>query len=179
MSRWIWIAIGGVAIAALAFFGGVFVGRLTGTTSGGGGFRQGVGQNGANGGANALRSGSTSGTVVTISADGMTVKTSDGSTKNVVFSGTTSMVKSDKITATDIKVGDKVSTFGEAGSGGTITARIVSVGDANPFGGLGRLGQPGGGQGGAGGQNNQNNQNNQGGQGTQGGGFGGPPPGAP
>jgi hypothetical protein len=172
MSRWIWIAIGGVAVAALAFFGGVFVGRATGSSVGGAnGMRAGFGQNGAN----ALRSGATSGTVVTISADGMTVKTPDGSTRNVVFSGTTSMVQSNKITAADIKVGDKVSTFGQADTGGTITARTVSIGDANPFGGMGRFGQPGG-QGGSGGQNNRNDQ---GGQGAPGGGFGGPPPGAP
>jgi hypothetical protein len=70
MSKWIWTVIACVAVAAVAFFGGVFVGRLTASTPGGGG-RQGFGAFGQ-GGQNAQNraGGFASGTVLKKDASG-------------------------------------------------------------------------------------------------------------
>lgn len=172
--KWIWMVIGAVAVAAVAFFGGVFVGRATAPTLGAGSFNR-QGMNGANGQNGSRASGMATGTVVSATAEGMTVKTADGSTKNVVFSSTTRIVRSEEISGTALKAGEKVSTFGQAGSDGTITARVVSIGSVTPFPGMGGGFRANGGAGGSNGSNSGSNSG-QGGPPPDGG-MGGPPPG--
>ncbi len=60
-------------------------------------------------------------------SDSITVKLADGSTKIVLFSGTTTY--SDTITAsqTDLKVGGEVSVFGTANSDGSVTATSIQI----------------------------------------------------
>jgi hypothetical protein len=58
----------------------------------------------------------------------ITVKLSDGSSKIVFFSGSTSINKPAEVTKTDLKVGDTVRVFGTANSDGSVTAQNIQVG---------------------------------------------------
>ena len=178
MSKWIWTVIACVAVAAVAFFGGVFVGRMTGSSGAGGFNRQGVagfGQNGASGANGANRGGGfATGTVLKKDATGLTLKLTDGGSKTVILSSTTQFVKSEKVTVADVSVGATVTAIGTAASDGSITARLITLGDAGLGGLRGMFGGPG--------QRPQGQNGNQGararvrararGQGQ--GGFGGP-----
>lgn len=65
----------------------------------------------------------------------ITVKLQDGSSKIVLLSNTTTISKSADATKADLKVGEKVATFGTENSDGSITAQNVQI---NPnFGGMG------------------------------------------
>ena len=162
MSKWIWTVIACVAVGAVAFFGGVFVGRLTAPT----GFNRAGGFPGAGGGQNGARAGGgfASGKVLKADAGSLTLQLPNGAgTKNVIIDTTTQIIKSEPVSSTAISVGTTVTAIGTAGSDGSITARAVTIG--GEFGGLrGLFGGGGGGQGGQG--------PGQGGTG-QGGGFGG------
>lgn len=64
-----------------------------------------------------------------ISADdkSITVKLQDGSSKIVLLSDTTTVSKSADATKADLKVGEKVATFGTENSDGSITAQNVQL----------------------------------------------------
>jgi hypothetical protein len=182
MSKWIWTVIACVAVGALAFFGGVFVGRLTAPS----GFNRGGGFAGLGGGQNGARAGGgfASGTVLKKDTGSMTLQLpSGGGTKNIIIDSSTQIIKSEAVSETAISVGTTVTAIGTAGSDGSITARAVTIGGElggirGLFGGGGG-GQNGGGQNG-GGQNGggQNGGGPSGGGGGQnGGGQGGPPTG--
>ncbi len=176
MSKWIWTVIACVAVGAIAFFGGVFVGRATAPT----GFNRAGGFGGFGGGQNGTRAGGgfAAGKVLKKDSGSITLELPNGGgTKNVIIDSTTQVIKSEAVSATAISVGTTVTAIGTAGSDGSITARAVTIG--GEFGGLRGLFGGGPRQGtGSGGQNNsgQNNSGQGGGQGG-GGGPGGPPPG--
>ena len=167
---WITVAVAAVLIVA-AFFGGAASARLIpGLSVAGGqnGFagRQ-FGQNGAN--AAARTGGAVSGKVLKASPDSITVQGRDGSSRIVNLSATTKYSKTVDASAADVSVGTTVTAFGQAGSGNTVDAIQVMIGNAGfGFGGM----RPPGTQGGTTGQSGTNGQSGQGGQG----GFG-PPPG--
>ena len=67
------------------------------------------------------------GQVLSMSANSLTVKMSDGSTKIVVLSTSTSFAQSAKATLTDIKTGDTVNVVGTANSDGSVTATDIQI----------------------------------------------------
>jgi hypothetical protein len=73
------------------------------------------------------RGGAVAGSILSIDANSITVKLADGSTKIVLFSGST--MYSDTVTAaqTDLKVGSEVSVFGSANSDGSVTATNIQI----------------------------------------------------
>lgn len=67
------------------------------------------------------------GQVLSIDDTGMTVKMTDGSSKIVVVSGSTTFVKSATAAKTDIKSGDTVMVIGTQNSDGSVTAQDVQI----------------------------------------------------
>jgi len=67
------------------------------------------------------------GQVLSIDASGLTVKLSDGSSRIVVVSGTTTFVKSASAAQSDVKTGDTVMVVGTQNSDGSITALDVQI----------------------------------------------------
>lgn len=64
-----------------------------------------------------------------ISADdkSITVKLTDGSSKIVLLSDKTSINKASEVSKTDLKVGEKVSVFGQTNSDGSVTAQNIQL----------------------------------------------------
>ena len=78
------------------------------------------------------------GTVLSKDASSITVKLADGSTKIVLYSGTTSIMHTTAGTADDIAVGAMVSVQGAANSDGSTTATSIQLrpaGQGGPAGG--------------------------------------------
>jgi len=92
---------------------------------------------GANGG------GMTSGEVVTSDDNGLTVKLSDGSSKNVYYASSTSIGKMAEGSKDDLSQGTAVVITGTSNSDGSITANTIQIRPAGtaPMGGFGG-GQP-------------------------------------
>ena len=67
------------------------------------------------------------GEVLSVDDKSMTVKLSDGSSKIVIMSQTTTFAKSDAGSLSDVKVGDKVGVFGTDNSDGSVTAQSVQL----------------------------------------------------
>lgn len=87
-----------------------------------------------------------SGHVLSVDDKSMTVKMTDGSSKIVLFSATTTFSKSDAGTKSDVKTGEKVVAFGTDNSDGSVTAQSVQLnptmrfGDGGPRGASGSAG---------------------------------------
>jgi hypothetical protein len=122
-----------VVVGAGAFFGGMkyqqskqpsFAGQFGGaqgsTRNGNGNGQQGQNRFRAGGG-------QVSGEILSQDDKSMTVKLQDGSTKIVIFSDSTSFVKTSQGSKSDLKVGDRVAAFGAANSDGSITAQNVQL----------------------------------------------------
>ena len=140
-----------VAVAVGAFFGG------RATASGGTptvqealkvlqsqaqqGNGNGFGFPGGNG--TARGGGAVSGSIIAADATSITVKTSDGGTKIVLVSGSTTVAKTSEATQADLTVGQNVIVTGTTNSDGSVTATRVQVGATLPAAGSGTPG-PGG-----------------------------------
>ncbi|HUD44999.1 MAG TPA: hypothetical protein VMR41_05620 [Patescibacteria group bacterium] len=139
-----------VIVAAAAFFGGMkyqqmqagstsrFAGQYGQGGTGGQG-RFGGGQGGAgltrNGG------GATVGDIVAQDSDSITLKLSDGSSKIVNLSSSTTINKMTTGSTSDLKTGERVAAIGTTNSDGSITAQTIQL---NPtFRGGPTGGQPG------------------------------------
>ncbi len=120
----------GIVIVGLSFFGGIQYGKsINGTASlaaqrfGGqfGGTRTGTGRGGtANGGFVA-------GQVVSKDSQSIVVKLRDGSTKIILVSTSTEVMKSATGSLDDISVGSNVSVQGTANTDGSVTAQTVQL----------------------------------------------------
>lgn len=134
MKRWLIpvVAVLVIAVGVGCFFGG----RATrsGSTANA---KNGVFANGfpgANGqtpqGGNGTRGGGgmVIGSIISNDGTSITVKTQDGSTKIVLFSGSTTISKSTTGSASDLTVGQDVRVTGETKSDGTVSATGISVG---------------------------------------------------
>ncbi len=88
-----------------------------------GGMRTGAGGQfrGANGG------GMTSGEVVTSDANGLTVKLSDGSSKNVYYASSTTIGKMAEGSKDDLSQGTSIVVTGASNSDGSITANTIQI----------------------------------------------------
>jgi hypothetical protein len=91
------------------------------------------GQGGRNGG-NLV-----AGTIFSADESGITVKTSDGSTKIILVSGSTSISLTTAGSTSDLKTGANVVVSGTSNTDGTVTATNIRLGDT-----LGLGGAPGG-----------------------------------
>ena len=111
------------------FFGGIQYQKSQRASLASGQFTRGTGQfagrfgGGAGNGANRP----VLGQIVSSDERSITVKMSDGSTKIVILSSTTSINKADKGSVSDLKTGETVAAFGTANSDGSITAQSIQL----------------------------------------------------
>lgn len=91
-------------------------------------------QNGRNG-TNRMMGGfrPVSGEVLSIDSKLMTVKVSDGSSKNVYLSDKLEVTKTTKAAVSDIKIGSSVAAFGNEGSDGSLTASTIQLDPVGMF----------------------------------------------
>jgi uncharacterized protein (UPF0333 family) len=118
-----------VVAAAGGFFGGTMFQKNQTSTLGAmgrGNFATRFGQNGQNG-QNAQAFRPVRGQVLSMGNNSLTVKMSDGSTKIVVLSASTSFVQSTKAVLSDIKTGDTINVVGTQNSDGSVTASDVQI----------------------------------------------------
>ena len=71
--------------------------------------------------------GAVTGSILSIDTGSMTVKMSDGSTKIVLLSGSTTYSNTVSAAQTDLKVGSQVAAFGTANSDGSVTATSIQI----------------------------------------------------
>lgn len=103
---------------------GGFVGGPTGAA----GAQRFTGTRGTGTGANAaFRGGAVNGSILSVDANSMTVKMSDGSTKIVLLSGSTTYANTVSAQLTDLKVGGTVLVTGTPNSDGSVTATQVQI----------------------------------------------------
>ena len=124
-----------VVVAAVAFFGGMKYQQSKASANGAGGFAQGGQgfQRGGGqrfGGARGANGGATTGEIVSIDANSITLKLQDGSSKIVNLAGSTTFSKTDTASKSDLKTGDKIAVFGTSNSDGSVTAQNVQVNPA-------------------------------------------------
>jgi uncharacterized protein YneF (UPF0154 family) len=72
-------------------------------------------------------SGRVIGEAISVDDTSITVKLSDGSTKNILVTSSTTYTKSDDATNSDITTGTKVGVFGVTNSDGSVTASEVQI----------------------------------------------------
>lgn len=125
-----------VVVAAVAFFGGMQFQKTQRTqignfAGGQGNFQGRLGQGGGTGEPTRRFGGTGGGAVVgeIIAADdkSITVKLSDGSSKIVLLSSSTTINKADTATKSDLKTGVQVAAFGAANSDGSVTAQSIQL----------------------------------------------------
>jgi hypothetical protein len=101
----------------------------------------GTGFPGANG--TARRGGAVSGSIIAADATSITVKTSDGGTKIILVSGSTTVAKVSDGTQSDLTVGQNVVVTGTTNTDGSVSATRVQVGATLPTTGAGTPGADG------------------------------------
>jgi hypothetical protein len=97
-------------------------GGLGGTTGGTGPARTGTRANGAGG--------FTTGSIVSKDAGSITIKTSDGNSKIILYSSSTSISETKDTTIDALTVGEDVTVTGSTNSDGTVTATRITLGTA-------------------------------------------------
>jgi hypothetical protein len=73
------------------------------------------------------RGGAVTGSILSMDAKSITVKLTDGSTKIVLFSGSTTYSNTATAAQTDLKVGSEVAVFGAANTDGSVTATSIQI----------------------------------------------------
>ena len=121
-----------IIAAGAGFFGGMMYQKSQTSSFGGamgqnvsrqgGNFAGRVGQNGQNQNFRPVR-----GQVLSMDNNSLTVKMSDGSTKIVVLSSSTSFAQSTKAALSDVKTGDTINVVGTQNSDGSVTAQDVQI----------------------------------------------------
>lgn len=91
----------------------------------------GNGQQGTRSGINRAGSRQVIGEIMSQDEKSITVKLSDGSSKIVLLSETTTVNTATKVSITDLKVGEKVAVFGPQNTDGSVTAQNIQL---NPVG---------------------------------------------
>jgi hypothetical protein len=156
-----------VAALAIGLFGGVIIGHSTAsasTTRAGfqgraGGFGQeggtgGTGGTGGNAGGGATGNGGaaqggfggfTSGTIVSVSGDTITLKETNGTTVKVTTTGSTTVTKTTKSSVSKLTAGENLTVIGKADGSGNVAATTITEGQSG-F----RGARPGGATGGTG-----------------------------
>jgi len=133
--------IGVMVIAGGAFWGGLTYAKGNAQRGPGSGQFTGAARGGIGG--NAQRSGGfTAGEIISNDGTSITIKMQDGSTKIVLVSDSTEVMKSASGALSDLAVGTSVTVSGTSNSDGSVTAQTVQIRPAGapPFGGS-RAGQ--------------------------------------
>lgn len=76
---------------------------------------------------NGMMRGATVGSILSMDDKSITVKLNDGSTKIVLFSGSTTFSNTISASKSDLKVGGEVAVFGATNSDGSVTATNVQI----------------------------------------------------
>lgn len=84
--------------------------------------RIGFGGNGGNGGFRPVN-----GEIVSVDEKSMTVKLADGSSRIVLLTDSTEVVKSSEASKSDLKAGEKVAVFGQENEDGSVSAKNVQL----------------------------------------------------
>jgi hypothetical protein len=74
-----------------------------------------------------FRGGQILGDIIAIDDKSITVKLTDGSSKIILVSGTTSINQATTATMTDLKVGTKVAAFGQTNTDGSVSAANIQI----------------------------------------------------
>jgi hypothetical protein len=142
MKRWMIpvMAVVVIAVGVGCFFAGRSVGdgsvsaeeamaalqsQGAGGTGDGGSFPAGGRGNGGNAEGTSMISGS----IVSVDSDTITVKLSDDSTKLIIFSGSTTISKTEAGSSADLAAGTEISVSGSTNSDGSVTATRISIGN--------------------------------------------------
>ncbi len=131
------IIAGILVVGALSFYGGMKYGEIKTTASGtlAQGQQRGSGQfGGANGGARTgggnrggVGAGFANGEVSSADDKSLTVKMRDGSSKIIILSGSTQILKSTTGTLGDVVLGTQVTVTGNPNSDGSVTAQSIQI----------------------------------------------------
>lgn len=122
------MVLGTIVIAGVAFFGGMKYQETKGgnaNSNARGQFAQrqgGQGRFGANANGRPVQ-----GEITALDDTNLTVKLTDGSSKIVNISNSTTFSKTETGSKADLKVGTKVATFGTTNSDGSVTAQNVQI----------------------------------------------------
>lgn len=119
-----------VAVGTVCFYGGMKVGQGSKSSAGTQQANYQGGQRGTGGGGrNGLASGNgfTGGEILSKDANGITIKLRDGSSKIVLVSGSTPVMKAAQGSIADLNVGEQVTITGTQNSDGSITAQSVQI----------------------------------------------------
>jgi hypothetical protein len=92
-----------------------------------GGNRQQMGGGNNNSGNRGRMGGQVMGEILSSDEKSITVKLIDGSSKIVLLGTTTTINKAAEATASDLKVGEKVSVFGSTNTDGSVTAQNIQL----------------------------------------------------
>lgn len=123
-----------VVSGGLAFFGGVQYGKSQTTAAAvptAGQFRMGqTGTNGSTKPGNSAAQGSrpVSGEITAVDSQSVTVKTTDGSSKIILFSTSTKFNKTSDGSKSDLQTGASIMAIGTQSTDGTVTATTISIG---------------------------------------------------
>lgn len=128
MNKKIMMIVVAVVLVGVGFYGGMLYGqsKIPATNQG---FRTGNFSGGPNGmrGAGRAGGGTAFGQILSIDTTGVTVKLQDGSSKIILISGSTPIMKEVSGTSTDLVVGKQISVRGTANTDGSITANSVQL----------------------------------------------------
>jgi hypothetical protein len=75
----------------------------------------------------AARGGQVLGTILSVGNNSITVQLADGSSKILLIGGTTTIGQMTAATASDLKVGTRVSAFGTTNTDGSVTAQSIQI----------------------------------------------------
>ena len=133
-----------VVVGAIAFYSGMLYGKSQATAAlaanprGTGMGTYGAGAGGAGGRGGRGFGGGTSGQVVSNDGSTLTIQTTDGSSKIVVFSSSTRIGEMTNGTSADLVNGANVLVNGQTNTDGSITATNIQIRPAGMMGGSGR-----------------------------------------
>jgi hypothetical protein len=130
-NSYIYAIIIGLLLVGAAFYGGMQYQKMTSSNQNRAGGNTRFGQGQTPGGANAqgrMGGGFTTGEVVSLDSQSLTVKLANGSTKIVFYSASTPVVKQSDATIADLKAGETVMVTASANPDGSISAREIRVG---------------------------------------------------
>jgi len=116
-----------IIAAAGGFFGGMMYQKNQTSSLAGAGRGSYAGRFGGQSGQGAAAFRPVRGQVLSMDANSLTVKLSNGSTEIVVLSSSTAFMQSTKAALSDVKTGDTVNVVGTANSDGSVTAQQVQI----------------------------------------------------
>ncbi len=132
MNKKIGLAAGFIIMAGIMFYAGMKYGEGSQTAAKQGRFQQlsgvaGTTINGQRGTRGGVGGGFSGGEIIAKDDKSITVKTQDGGSKIIFFSGSTPVMKSTAGTAQDLTIGEQITANGTANADGSITAQSIQI----------------------------------------------------